>query len=60
LFFSDVKLSGLRMRKVDAAAVAAARKAVPALERQEATVQLICLALTLATIALAARIFSVW
>jgi hypothetical protein len=45
------------MRKVDAAAMAANRKAI---ERQEATVQLVCLALTLATIALASRIFSVW
>jgi hypothetical protein len=48
------------MRKVDAAAMAASRKATPAAERQQATVQLICLALTLATIALASRIFSVW
>jgi len=48
------------MRKVDAAAMAASRKSTPAAERQQATVQLICLALTLATIALASRIFSVW
>jgi hypothetical protein len=48
------------MRKVDAAAVAANRKAIPAAERYEATVQFVCVALTLATIALAARIFSVW
>jgi hypothetical protein len=45
------------MRKADAAAMAASRKAI---QRQVATVQLVCLALTLATIALASRIFSVW
>jgi hypothetical protein len=56
-----MKSSGfLRMRKVDAAAIAANRKAVQAAERHEITVQLVCLALTLATIALASRIFSVW
>ena len=33
---------------------------MPAAERQEAIVRLVCLALTLATIALASRIFSVW
>jgi hypothetical protein len=48
------------MRKVDTAAMAVNRKAMPAAERHEATVQLVCLALTLATIALASRIFGVW
>jgi hypothetical protein len=50
----------LRMRKVDAAAVAAKKPPMPAGGRDEASVQLVCLALTLALIALACRIFSVW
>ena len=48
------------MRKVDATAMAATRSPVAATERHDAAVQIVCLALTLATIALASRIFSVW
>ena len=48
------------MRKVDAAAIAAKKPPSPAASRDEATVQLVCLALTLALVTLACRIFSVW
>jgi hypothetical protein len=48
------------MRKVDAAAMAVSKNPLRAAERHEAAVQLVCLALALAMIALASRIFSVW
>jgi hypothetical protein len=47
------------MRKVDAASMAVSKKPAAA-ERHEAAVQLVCLALTLALVALALRIFSFW
>ena len=53
-----VPVAGTAIGAITTPAMAAAGK--PAPERQEASVQLVCLALTLATIALAARIFSIW
>jgi hypothetical protein len=47
------------MRKSDAGAVAA-RKAMPAGYRGDAPVELICLALMLAVVALALRIATIW
>jgi hypothetical protein len=47
------------MRKSDAAAVAA-RKAMPAGYRGDAPVELVCLALMLAVVALALRIATIW
>jgi hypothetical protein len=49
---------GVNMRKSDAAV--AARKSLPAGNRGDAPVELVCLALALALIALACRIISIW
>jgi len=48
------------MRKFDAAALAASKKPAPAAEREQAAVRLVCMALTLALVTLASRIFGVW
>ena len=48
----------LRMRKSDAAIVAAKKSAVA--ERNEISLQLVCLALVLSLVMLAGRILSVW
>jgi hypothetical protein len=47
------------MRK-QAAAVAARKTSVPAGSREDAPVKLVCMALALALVALAARIASIW
>jgi hypothetical protein len=49
---------GVNMRKPDAAV--AAKTSLPAGSRSDAPVELVCLALALALIALACRIISVW
>jgi len=51
--------NGVNMRKPDIAAVAAERP-VPARNHGDAPMELVCLALALATIALALRIASIW
>ena len=48
------------MRKPDAAAIAARQASLPASLRNEQSVRLVCLALALALIVLAARIGSIW
>jgi hypothetical protein len=48
------------MRKPDAASIAAARASLPAESRSDTSTQLICVALALAIVALAARIVSIW
>jgi hypothetical protein len=48
------------MRKPAAAAVAARKTSVPAGSRGNAPTELVCLALALALLALAARIASIW
>jgi hypothetical protein len=50
---------GVNMRKPDTAAVAAGKPA-PIRYRGDASVELVCLALALATFALALRIASIW
>jgi hypothetical protein len=47
------------MRKFDAA-TAAKKIMLPAVRRDEAAVQLVCLALTASLVALACRILSIW
>ena len=48
------------MRKPDAAAVAARNHSLPAARRGDTPVELVCLALALALLVLAARIISIW
>jgi hypothetical protein len=48
------------MRKPDVASVTASKASQPAVSPGEAPVQLVCLALALAVIFLAARIVSIW
>jgi len=48
------------MRKPDVASVTASKASHPAVGPGEAPVHLVCLALTLAVIFLAARIVSIW
>jgi hypothetical protein len=48
------------MRKLEASAFSAMKQPVPAAGRNEVAVRLVCLALTVALVALACRIFSVW
>jgi hypothetical protein len=51
---------GVTMRKPDAASVAAAKASLPAGGRGDAPVQVVCIALALAIVVLAARIVSIW
>jgi hypothetical protein len=51
--------NGVNMRKPETAAVAAGKPA-PIGNRGDASVELVCLALALATFALALRIVSIW
>ena len=51
--------NGVNMRKPDTAAVAAGKPA-PIGNRSDVSVELVCLALALATFALALRIVSIW
>jgi hypothetical protein len=51
--------NGVNMRKPDTAAVAAGKPA-PTRNRGDASVEVVCLALALATFALALRIVSIW
>jgi len=51
---------GVTMRKPDAASIAATRASLPAESRSDASTQLVCVALALAIVVLAARIVSVW
>jgi hypothetical protein len=53
-------LDGVDMRKPAAASVAAGKASLPALSRHDAPVELVCLALVLALLALAFRIASIW
>jgi hypothetical protein len=48
------------MRNPDAAPVAAREASLPAARRGDAPAELVCLALALALLALAARIASIW
>jgi hypothetical protein len=48
------------MRKPDTASAAARKTALPAGNRGEAPVELVCLALALALLALASRIATIW
>jgi hypothetical protein len=48
------------MRKPDAASTAVSKTSSPADNRDDASVKLVCLALTLALLALAFRIANVW
>jgi hypothetical protein len=48
------------MRKNDAVALAARKPAIPEAAHYEASVRLVCLALTLSMVALTCRIFSIW
>jgi hypothetical protein len=48
------------MRKPDAASVAAAKASLPAGGRGDAPVRVVCIALALAIVVLAARIVSIW
>ena len=48
------------MPKLDAASAAARKASVPAGGRDDAPVELVCLALVLALLALASRIASIW
>jgi hypothetical protein len=48
------------MRRSDAAVLAARKTPIPAATHYEASVRLVCLALTLSLVALACRIFSIW
>ncbi|HLZ03788.1 MAG TPA: hypothetical protein VKR55_16770 [Bradyrhizobium sp.] len=48
------------MRRVDVAALAARKHPVSSAGRDLASVQLVCLGLTLALVTLACRIYSVW
>jgi len=52
--------NGVTMRKPDAASIAATRASLPAESRSDASTQLVCVALALAIVVLAARIVSVW
>jgi hypothetical protein len=56
--FSILVCGVLRMRKSEAADIAARNAA--AVARDQAGVQLVCLALALALVTLTCRIFSVW
>jgi hypothetical protein len=48
------------MRKPDAASTALSKASLPAGSRDDASVTLVCLALTLALLALAFRIANIW
>jgi hypothetical protein len=48
------------MRKPDAASIAATGASLPTESRSDASTQLVCVALALAIVVLAARIVSVW
>ncbi|HYK48150.1 MAG TPA: hypothetical protein VEU94_00375 [Terriglobales bacterium] len=50
----------MHMRKNDAVALAARKTAIPEAAHYEASVRLVCLALTLSMVALTCRIFSIW
>jgi hypothetical protein len=52
--------NGVIMRKPDAASVAAAKASLPAAIRGDTPVQVVCIALALAIVVLAARIASIW
>ena len=52
--------TGVKMRKPDAASVAARNPSLPAGGRGDAATELVCLALALALLVLAARIVSIW
>ena len=52
--------NGVNMRKPGAASVAATKASLPAGSRGERSVELVCLALALALLALATRIASIW
>jgi hypothetical protein len=51
---------GVLMRKPDVASVAARKTSLPAGSRGDAPTELVCAALALALVALAARIASIW
>jgi hypothetical protein len=53
-------LDGVDMRKPAAASVAAGKPSLPGVSRHDAPVELVCLALVLALLALAFRIASIW
>jgi hypothetical protein len=53
-------LDGVNMRKPAATPVAASKASVPAGSSDDAPVELVCLALVLALLALACRIASIW
>jgi hypothetical protein len=48
------------MRKVEVSALSTKKPQMAAAERERASIQLVCLALTLALVTLACRIYSVW
>jgi hypothetical protein len=58
LFPSDG--DGVKMRKPEAASAAARNPSLPAGSRGDAPTELVCLALALALLVLAARIVSIW
>jgi len=53
-------VDGVNMRKLAAAAVAAKKASLPVGSRDHAPLEVVCLALALAVLVLAARIASVW
>jgi hypothetical protein len=53
-------LDGVNMRKPAAAPVAASKASAPAGSRDDSPVEVVCLALVMALLALACRIASVW
>jgi hypothetical protein len=57
---SPAYLDGVAMRKPDVPSVTRGKASLPAASRDEASVQLVCLALALALVVLAARIASIW
>jgi hypothetical protein len=58
LFSPDA--DGVDMRKPDVAPTAASKATLPGRSRDDASVRLVCLALTLALLALAFRIANLW
>jgi hypothetical protein len=48
------------MRKPDTASAAAGKTSLPAADRRDTPLELVCLALALAVFALASRIASIW
>jgi hypothetical protein len=59
LLLRTIQMS-VHMRKPDAASVAARKTSLPAGSRGDTPTELVCLALALALLVLAARIASVW